>query len=203
VFELSGGCTCLDFANTLDERRTEAPKERLVGYGDVVDWAVQAGGIGSRDASVLKRFASDHAPAGARALGASRAARDTLFSIFSALARGVPVPPTALGALNRLVADALRHRSVGSAEGAFSWQWAAAPPDGLRLPIWLAALSGAELLTSPDRRRVRQCEGAGCAWLFVDRSRNGSRRWCDMSVCGNRAKARRHHAKSRAARSLR
>lgn len=68
--------------------------------------------------------------------------------------------------------------------------------------LWPVARSAAELLTSPDAQRVRECALRSCSWLFVDRSRNRRRRWCDMKTCGNRAKARRHYRrkqKSRAA----
>lgn len=65
---------------------------------------------------------------------------------------------------------------------------------GFDRPLWASALSAVELLTSPDLGRVTRCSGEGCAWLFVDASKNRSRRWCDMSVCGNRAKARRYRA---------
>jgi predicted RNA-binding Zn ribbon-like protein len=56
------------------------------------------------------------------------------------------------------------------------------------------------LLTDPARlARVRVCEGANCTWLFLDPTKNGSRRWCEMKSCGNRAKASRHRARARAA----
>jgi len=54
-----------------------------------------------------------------------------------------------------------------------------------------SAVALSALALMPDARRVRVCQN--CRWLFLDRSRNGSRRWCDMAVCGNRQKARRHY----------
>jgi len=56
--------------------------------------------------------------------------------------------------------------------------------------LWPIAGSAGELLTSDDLGRVRQCGGKTCRWMFVDRSKNRSRRWCDLKVCGNRTKAR-------------
>ncbi len=55
----------------------------------------------------------------------------------------------------------------------------------------------AELLVAPELARVRLCEGDDCGWLFVDGSRAGSRRWCDMSDCGNLAKVRAFRARNR------
>ena len=76
----------------------------------------------------------------------------------------------------------------------FEWTWPGGRLDDLDRVMWPAVWSAADVLTGEDVDRVRQCAGAGCAWLFIDRSRNHTRRWCDMSVCGNRAKARRHYA---------
>ena len=71
------------------------------------------------------------------------------------------------------------------------WEWKSQNPvDSI---LWPIAQSAADLLTSPDLAAVRMCEAPDCAWLFLDQSRNRSRRWCDMKVCGNRQKARRHY----------
>ena len=51
------------------------------------------------------------------------------------------------------------------------------------------------LLCDPDRPPVRVCEGNGCGWLFLDQTRNGSRRWCSSGDCGRRERVRRHRAR--------
>ena len=63
--------------------------------------------------------------------------------------------------------------------------------------IWPVAKSAADLLTSERLERVRECAGGTCGWLFIDASKNHSRRWCDMRDCGNAAKAKRHYHKKR------
>jgi predicted RNA-binding Zn ribbon-like protein len=63
--------------------------------------------------------------------------------------------------------------------------------------LWPIAESAAELLTSQEVSSIRLCEAPDCDWLFLDNSRNRSRRWCDMKICGNREKARRHYRRSR------
>ncbi|MBN1859137.1 CGNR zinc finger domain-containing protein [Candidatus Bipolaricaulota bacterium] len=83
-------------------------------------------------------------------------------------------------------------------EERFQWGWSDAE-DQLEWPVWILARSAADLLTSDERDRVRRCAGPDCGWLFVDISRNHSRRWCDMADCGNRAKARRSYARKRQA----
>jgi predicted RNA-binding Zn ribbon-like protein len=81
------------------------------------------------------------------------------------------------------------------------WAWRLEPVPDLRLPLLHVALSAAELLTSPQLPRVKACplpEG-GCGWLFLDETKNGTRRWCSMAHCGARAKNRRFAAKARRA----
>jgi predicted RNA-binding Zn ribbon-like protein len=85
---------------------------------------------------------------------------------------------------------------IAPSGGGFAWEWYEV--DGaLDLPVWIVARSAADLLMSADLTRVRKCASEKCDWLFLDASRNRSRRWCDMAVCGNRAKARRNYARRR------
>lgn len=99
--------------------------------------------------------------------------------------------------INQDLADAAPHREVARDGEGFSWRWRA-PVSSLEAPLWPILQSAADLLTSADLARLRQCNGHNCTWLFLDRSKNKSRRWCDMQICGNRAKSRRHYARTRA-----
>ncbi len=199
LFELTGGSPCLDLANTRDERRTDRPRELLADYGDVVGWAVQAGAIPPPEGVLLRARAKADPAAAARALARLVSAREVIFGIFSATAARRPVATALLDALNALAAGARSRRRLERVRGGFAWIWRPADRADLDRPLWVAVLSATDLLTSADLRRVRECGGEGCAWLFIDTSKNGSRRWCDMSVCGNRAKARRHRKRVAAA----
>ena len=84
--------------------------------------------------------------------------------------------------------------ALSARDGGFAWA-AGAPGTPLRRPLWPVLWSAADLLTSDRLARVRSCGDPRCGWLFLDTSRNRSRRWCDMADCGNRAKARRHYAR--------
>jgi CGNR zinc finger len=97
--------------------------------------------------------------------------------------------------------SALHGRFVAKAElapGALAcrWFWSvrAAPVEAALGPIALAAV---RLFTEGDFHRIRECGGHACGWLFYDRSKNNRRRWCEMEVCGNRAKQRRLAARRR------
>ena len=65
------------------------------------------------------------------------------------------------------------------------WGWGSAESE-LELPVWAIAKSAMELLTSPDVQHVRACQSDTCRWVFLVTSKNHSRRWCDMKICGNR-----------------
>jgi predicted RNA-binding Zn ribbon-like protein len=92
-------------------------------------------------------------------------------------------------------------RLNGTSAGLVS-AWGGASDDLARV-LWPVARAAFDLLTGAEAGRLRECAGRDCHWLFLDRSKNGSRRWCAMANCGNAAKARRHRAKSHRARSQR
>jgi predicted RNA-binding Zn ribbon-like protein len=189
VFELSGGTLCLDFANTWEDR--ERPEtERLHAYPDLVTFARQAGALEPPAASVLLELAARAPARSAEAFADARRFREVLYRIFSALAAGRQPGVEEVRRLNALLPEALSRLRIRPQDGGFSWRTLASPDPAA--PLWAIVHSAAELLTGGDLGRIRECDGARCTWLFLDRSRNRSRRWCSMQTCGNRAKARRH-----------
>jgi len=197
VFEITGGHLCLDLANTLDNRPTAEPRELLLDFQDLVSWGMQAGAISGAIGRTLRKDAKRN-PQGARqTLGRARRVREDIFRIFSALAAGHAPPSPALEGLNAALSEAFSRRRLKVAGSGMGWAWPESPPLHLDRVLWPALVSAAELLTSDELSRVRECEGERCAWLFMDRSKNRSRRWCDMTVCGNRVKARRHYARTK------
>ncbi len=92
---------------------------------------------------------------------------------------------------------ALPHLRVTWSPAGFAREWERGSP-ALDQVLWPVSWSAAELLTHGPLDRIRECPGQGnCGWLFLDLTKNASRRWCDMRVCGNRAKARRHYTRTR------
>ena len=123
--------------------------------------------------------------------------REALFRVFSTVAAREPVDAADLELLNDVLQRAAAGaRLTGSGPG-FAWSWS--DDGGLERPLWLVARSAAELLTSDELERLRKCAGRFCGWLFLDASKNRSRRWCSMESCGSRAKMRRLYARRRAA----
>jgi predicted RNA-binding Zn ribbon-like protein len=128
---------------------------------------------------------------------AGLALRDMLHRIFTAVAGQQAPPPADLAALNSLLSRTLPHLRLIPSGKSFAWIWAKVETD-LEQVFWPVAYSAAELLTSEKLARLGQCAGEDCGWLFLDTSRNHSRRWCEMKHCGNRVKARRHYRRKQA-----
>lgn len=196
-FELSGGHTALDFTNTISRREDPAAsRDDLTHYGRLVSWGVQAGLLKPKDGERLRSEARERPKAAAAALRRAIAIREAMFSLFVAIARGEKPDAGALEVVNAALPGALSALRVGPDRDGFAWRFAHDDTDlaPLLAPVVRAA---AELLTSGELPRIRECGSDTCFWLFLDRSKNGTRRWCDMKVCGNRAKARRHYQREK------
>lgn len=190
-----GGELCLDFVNTASERFVGPFRERLLEYDDLVRWAERTEAVDGATAARLRGAAAGDPEGAARSLERARSLREAIYRVFRALHRGeepsaedvslVGVAGSAAASMQRLVAG----------EAGFELEWP--ETDALDRAWWPAATSAVALLVSSDLARVKECATDNCNWLFLDMSRNRSRRWCDMKDCGNRAKARRHYAKRR------
>jgi predicted RNA-binding Zn ribbon-like protein len=193
-FDLTGGNLCLNLANTVSRRGDpERRKEHLDNYEDMIAFARQSEIISSKEANDLTAWARDHASLAARSFRKAIALREALYGAFSAIAQEKSAPAVDIDAINDAALEALQHRSLTRVDGGYQWEWQAQAKNPLDRIQWLAAQSAAELLTSKELGNVRWCEAPDCEWLFLDNSRNRSRRWCDMTSCGNRQKARRHY----------
>jgi predicted RNA-binding Zn ribbon-like protein len=194
---LVGGRPALDFANTVDWHAGPNPEDKLLGYADLVEWSRQAGLVDDDEAAALVAEAVARPAEAAAALARAREVRELVYDVFAAVASGETPDGAGLARLNGELAAALGQARLVAGDGGFVWGWA---PRGTALDAMLRPIlrDAAELLTSPELDRVGQCAGDPCGWLFLDTSRNRSRRWCDMRDCGNRAKAQRHYRRQRA-----
>lgn len=194
-FQLVAGNLALDFANTLDYRfGLKARVELLPGFERLVAFARQAGTISGHQANRL--LSQTSAAEGRRVHRRAIELREALDPLFRSVATGHPPRQTDLDTLNRFVGDAYAPDVIVRKQRAFTREARdlSLTPDGPLLPVIEAAVG---LLTSSDLTYVRECEVRKCRWLFLDRSKNHSRRWCDMKICGNRTKARRFQARLR------
>jgi predicted RNA-binding Zn ribbon-like protein len=185
-----GGDASLDFVDTIDWAAPGTPNERLFDYDRLTRWAEGAGILLSRDAARLRRIARSHPRKAEAALAQALRVRSVLERLFRSVAAG-DRRNAAWGDFNDLLAGALRLLEV-KPEG---WSWRDSESLAAMLPpvLW----SAARLLTSDEARQIRICAGPDCGWMYVDRSRNGLRRWCAMETCGTREKSRRRRERHR------
>jgi predicted RNA-binding Zn ribbon-like protein len=178
-----GGDPALDFANTVDGPLDD-PIESLHEYGDLVAWAAYAGVIDADMAVRLAAAAGKRRAAAAEALDRARGLRTAIYLTFSAVADGDPPRAEALDDLRAAHVEALSHARFTPGL-AFTWD-----RDALERVEWALAVAAVDLLRTGPLDRLKAC--AECPWLFIDGSRNRSRRWCSMNECGGRTKMRRY-----------
>lgn len=193
-FQLIAGNAALDFVNTLDNRfRETGADELLASYDDLLRFAVQSELLTERQAKKLKR--ADASPA-ERALVLSKVQelREALAEVAYAQLEGREIPGSSLALLEEHFKQAGSHRHLTAERLQLVWTWRGLGRE-IAAPLWLLAQAAADLLTSDHTAQLRSCASDTCRWLFLDTSKNHSRRWCDMKVCGNRMKARRFHSR--------
>jgi predicted RNA-binding Zn ribbon-like protein len=200
-FQLAAGNVALDFANTLDWRYDpERLVELLTDYSRFLAFCQQAGVITPQEARHLINHTSESLAK--RVLGRVLDLRETLYALFLCAVRGERPSTRVIKRLNAFLNEASSVNSLSWNDGKFR-RVRAKPASSPLDPLWRILEAGAELLSSPDVDKVRECREETCKWLFLDTSRNRARRWCDMSICGNRAKARRYYLRTRDSELLR
>jgi len=195
-FKYVGGDPSIDLVNTVDWTPRGPVDERLTDYDRLTRWAEGAGLLSVRQGARLRARAAQHPRMAERAYRDAIALRWQLRQLFADIAHGKSVDGTpAIAQLNAALSSALGHLELaprptkGDESGVLQWSWRDA---GERLDhvLWPVLRAAGELLASDEASRIRECGGEDCGWLYVDRSRNGLRRWCQMEVCGTKEKSR-------------
>jgi predicted RNA-binding Zn ribbon-like protein len=191
---LLGGRPCLDFVNTLDWRGADQPVEYLHTYQDLVDWSRHAGTISAKEANTMLQRSQKRPSKQTKVLGKAIKLRETIYRIFSSLSDSRPAANKDLAAFNKFLSQTMKNSQIIIAKGGYRWD---SKGEMAKLGWILNPLirSAADLLVSDELNRVKKCGDPACGYLFLDTSRNKSRRWCIMSDCGNRAKASRFYKK--------
>ena len=193
---LDGGHHALDFVNTLGGLRVADPNpedEFLNDYGDLVRWSRLTGVLDQDEAERLARLSTRRPADAARAFSEALDLRALIDRIFRSIADGGSPTERDLDRLRDEVRRALERGRLTRHGNAFEWSWP--EPADFEAPLWPLAYAAVELLTSGPLQRLRCC--ARCRWLFLDESRNRSRRWCSMEECGTAVKKERYVARRR------
>ena len=183
----------LAFVNTLSARPTSTPVERLVSYGALLDWAREEKLIASGAAKRLSAYARRHPQQAAAALARAVELREALYAVVAALDAKRSPSPAVLETIAGDVAAAYTTGRLVLHDGRL--HWVSGGEDDLDRVLLEVARTIGRLVTSSRLAKVRLCAAADCGWLFLDDTKNRSRRWCDMKLCGNREKLRRFRAR--------
>jgi predicted RNA-binding Zn ribbon-like protein len=203
------GRLCLDFVNTVGGRvtRPEGPaptpdyqdfvlRDRLHDYADLIQWSREAGDLTPAELRELEALARRDPDDAERAFQRAVGLREALYRIFRSVVERWDPPAADFDLFRSALAAARERRELIQTEAGFRWRWRSDPPSPHR-PLWAILESAEALLTAPVLPKLRQCGGDECGWFFLDESRAGRRRWCEMRDCGNRAKVRRHRERLR------
>jgi predicted RNA-binding Zn ribbon-like protein len=196
-FQYIAGDPALDLVNTVDWTSRGLEEERLTDFDRLTRWAEGARILPPKTGAALRRKATAKPREAEAAHRAALRARQVLQRVFSAIAEGDPVG-VELDDFNRLLGLALVHMRMVPATGGragnrqlrLGWERLETRLDAV---IWPVLWSAASLIASDEASLIRICAGADCGWMYVDRSRNGLRRWCQMETCGTREKSRRRY----------
>jgi len=192
TFSYIGGLPCLDFANAKNRMRSWSDAENFAAF---LDWSLEAGTISERESALLRAEAKRAPRKAATALKRAADLSDLLCRVFSAVVEGDGPSTRDLDSLNAELASALGQAAVVAEGEGYEWGWRGKGSE-LNRALWPIVRSAVDLLVSDDLDQVKICANDGCRWVFLDTSRNHRRRWCEMKVCGNRAKVRRFRART-------
>jgi predicted RNA-binding Zn ribbon-like protein len=191
---LDGGNLSLNFVNTIHDRYEEPLEDYLHNYLDLITWANFADAINSSQKKRLLQRSRENQEEANQVYKDSIQLREAIYQCVVSLINRDEVPPVNMQVINQWVSKAFSNLELAQLDNSFVLDWKA-ENSGLESVLWPIIRSFADLVTSDDRGRIKQC--SNCGWVFVDNSKNKSRRWCSMETCGNRVKAQRHADKTR------
>lgn len=192
TLEIVGGAICLDFVNTINSR-LHSEHDYLMQYTDLAAWANKVGILSATQSNQLQKRAIQNDAEAEKALASALSLRDLLYRLFSNAAKGFDLNKKDMQTFVIAYGQAISRGSFQKVDGHYEPAWNVSETfDSLLSPI---VHSAGELLLSDELGQVKECPG--CGWLFLDTSKNQSRRWCSMNTCGARDKMRRYHKKKR------
>jgi len=185
---------CIDFINTVEWRNSRTrKKEMLRDFSALISWSKQMGILEDKATQILFKAALNHPNKARQIYEKAIEIRELLYRIFSSIAATGQVPDHDLSIFNKYLADSMgKSCCLVASDNRFVWSFCS-ETDSMDLFLDPIIKSAADLLSSSELKRVKRCADDACSWLFMDKSRNNSRRWCSMKGCGNRAKAHRHY----------
>jgi predicted RNA-binding Zn ribbon-like protein len=183
------GNLALDFANTIDDPLGPQRFDHVADYRNLAAWSQRTGTVSAQSSATLLHLAEDHPRHAESIVQRGKDLRAAINETFGAIVEGHS-PETGWEQLRPFLTEALQHAAVRSSSRNLSLVWDSSE---LGAPLWPVAEAAYRLLVGPEIQRLKRC--VGCPWLFIDRSKNYSRRWCSMEICGTDEKMRRYVTK--------
>ncbi len=192
-FKLHAGHPALELVNSLDLRFSAQAVDLIPTYKDLLRFATQLELLTAEQARRLGRSVEEKAAQ--RVLASTVELREALAAVLYGRMEGGKPPAAQIQILEQQFHAAALHRRLLAGGPYLEWSWSGVERQA-EIPLWMLAQAASDLLVSGDAELVKDCGDPTCRWLFLDVSKNHTRRWCDMKTCGNRMKARRHHART-------
>jgi predicted RNA-binding Zn ribbon-like protein len=196
--ETEKGKLCFDFINTVDWRNSNTRKKEMLGdFSALISWSKQMDILEDKTAQILFKNALKQPNKAKQVYEKAIELRELLYRIFSSIATTGQTSSHDLSIFNKYLADSMgKSCCLTPSDNGFVWSFCSGT-DSMDLFLDPIIKSAADLLISSELKQVKQCANDACGWLFMDKSRNNSRRWCSMKDCGNQAKAHRHYLRKR------
>ena len=195
---LVGGDLALDFANTESGRSFPSHQNHFLSAANVLDWLAHSSALPEPDVAWLRAETAVRPDLGEAILSRALALRSAIHGVASAIGRHETPPQDSLATLSHYYANLIGKAKLVAEGHRCGWRWPLreTPLEATLGPVALAAV---RLFVEGDLSRVKECGGHACGWVFYDTTKNNRRRWCEMEVCGNRAKQKRLAARRRGA----
>jgi predicted RNA-binding Zn ribbon-like protein len=192
---LDGGLLCLNFVNTVQTRKKDVSHEYFTDYACFLEWCLKVSIATKAEVKAFEEIVA-HSPAAAvTAYHHIIIARELMYTLFSAKAAGNEVPVGVLNNFNELLSEALKHIGFENSKQGLKEAWLN-PENNIVAPLWNVIKSAYDILTAPESKYVKEC--SACGWLFLDKSRTHTRRWCNPLECGSVDKATRYYHRQKA-----
>ncbi|HJQ14657.1 MAG TPA: ABATE domain-containing protein [Anaerolineales bacterium] len=193
TLELVGGALCLDFANTINSR-VKTEHDYLISYSDLVDWANKVGLLSPTQTNQFHKRAKQNMAEAGETLEKARTLRELLYRLFSSAANDSEPNKKDMEMFVDSYGEAISNGHLIKAGNHYVSTWKV--DETFNAVLWPIIHAAGALLQSKELHQVKECPG--CGWLFLDISKNQSRRWCSMNTCGARDKMRRYHKRKQA-----
>ncbi len=187
---LDGGCHCFNFTNTIHSRKEEGIYDYLETYDSLLDWCEKVKLLPKDRIKKLRDFAMGNNKNAEKMLLEIKLKRELLYKIFSSIIHNKLIDETFIEDFNSALSDSLSNLAFKFNKGKIDLGWNESKIN-LMEPLWIIFKDAFDIFTAVSVNRYKECNA--CGWLFLDRSKNNSRVWCNMQTCGSIDKAKRYY----------